>query len=538
MSDRRKLVATDSRRLVVNRALERGINRINNVYVNYLTARLAVARKLDAEPNRDIDKETGVPELPDSKLYWDVFCKEGIANRAVRCMPDECWALYPEVYEDDDPDVLTDFETGWNQLVEKKNVFHYLHRADVASRVATRGGLFIGLDDGRKPEQPVLGFTGRVNADGEWVRSQGAPPKERKITFLMPFPEHLIDVHSLVQDSNSPLYMQPEVFQIKITGTEPDVPTAGIKVKADTVKVHWTRILSLADNRIASDVTGHSTLEPILNRIYGLRKTLGSAPEMFYKGAFPGISFETHPDLSDEADLDKESIKKEIEEYAAGLKRYMRLIGMTAKSLAPQVADPTNHFATLIQAICATLGIPMRIFLGSEAGHLASTQDRSNWLQRVGHRQLTYLEPMVLRPFVDRCVLLGVIPKPKNGKYFVDWKDLYSLSLKEKADVAVKKAQALLQYVTSGAEKVMPLKFFLTMVLQLSPSEAKAVIAAAKNNPEQLTKEVWNQPPKQLAAGSTSTNPAGRTGASGSSNSQSRKKPRQGRNPASRTSTK
>ena len=55
---------------------------------------------------------------------------------------------------------------------------------------------------------------------------------------------------------------------------------------------------------------------------------------------------------------------------------------------------------------------------------------------------------LVLRPFIDRFNHdLGALPKVEN--YEVVWADMVSLSDKDKADIALKKSQALGTYVNS-----------------------------------------------------------------------------------------
>jgi hypothetical protein len=54
------------------------------------------------------------------------------------------------------------------------------------------------------------------------------------------------------------------------------------------------------------------------------------------------------------------------------------------------------------------LGVPKRVFMGSEQGELASSQDSKSWGKRVIKRQNEYLTPMLIRPFIDRLIAMGV----------------------------------------------------------------------------------------------------------------------------------
>jgi hypothetical protein len=130
--------------------------------------------------------------------------------------------------------------------------------------------------------------------------------------------------------------------------------------------------------------------------------------------------------------------------------------------------------------------------MGSESGHLASTQDTGNWQRRVKERRELYLEPFVIRPTVDRLIQYGALPAPRRDDYIIKWPDSMTISDKDRADLALKGAQALMQYVTSGAEKVMPLPIFLTKIMSFTDQEADAVLSEMEKN-KLYTKEIWDQ---------------------------------------------
>jgi hypothetical protein len=245
---------------------------------------------------------------------------------------------------------------------------------------------------------------------------------------------------------------------------------------------------------------------------------------MFWKGAFFGLSFETHPSLGGDVDVDPESLKDMIEDYQNGLQRWLALTGMSAKTLAPQVVDPTPHIERQIEAICIKLGVPKRVFMGSERGELASTQDDKAWNDRLRERQTNYLTPRVIVPFVDRLILLGVLPKP-NG-YSVWWPDITSQSDTEKANVALKMTQALAQYAgTPDVSFVIPELYYLTRILKLDENEVVTMLEEGlKKKAEMMSsgeipsadelkkgRQLALNPPKTSANGQGSSNPIGDT---------------------------
>lgn len=132
----------------------------------------------------------------------------------------------------------------------------------------------------------------------------------------------------------------------------------------------------------------------------------------------------------------------------------------------------------------------MRIFQGSESGHLASTQDAETWNRRLKRRQEAYINSFVIRPFVERLVAVGVLPKPK--KLFINWNDLNAMSDEQKSDIALKKSQALFQYVSGKVETVLPIREFLTIVLGLTPANADMVVKEISKNKKLITEKAWD----------------------------------------------
>jgi hypothetical protein len=220
-----------------------------------------------------------------------------------------------------------------------------------------------------------------------------------------------------------------------------------------------------------------------------LRKLLGGSAEMFWKGAFPGISFEVNPETGviELDDDEKEALRAEFMRYSKGLQRYLAVSGVTSKSLSPQVADPLNHLMAQLKALTISLGVPLRIFLGSEAAHLASTQDQENWNGRVARRQNKYVGPKIIRPFVERLMDYGVLPRVED--WHVEWPDLGSPGPKDKAEIVKAFVEALAKYVQGNVESVVPLEQFLTIFMDLDPDVVEVIVDAAEQQAKELEAE-------------------------------------------------
>lgn len=444
-------------------------------------------------PGRDLDYECGYPSDPSIFTYRRLYEREGYPKRVVDVWSDECWSVRPELYETEESRV-TKFERAWDKLNQRINCWHYLHRLDRICGIGSFGILLLGLDDGQDFRVPVAG----INRRGE-LSKKGKSSKPINLLYVKPFAEDHVRIAVTEDDRTNPRFGQPRWYDIQLT--IPGYPEDGESsassgsIETETVRVHWTRIIHVADNCESADIFGVPRMRPVLNRLLDIRKTLGGSAEMFWKGAFPGYSFETVPELLGESVMDEESVREQFEEYMEGLKRYLALDGVKVNQLFPQVADPTAHVEQQVAAICACIGVPMRIFMGSESGHLASTQDSINMNKRVSRRQTLFCEPALIRQFVDRLILIGVLPEPSNPdkEYCVSWSDLNTMSDKDKALVTLQQLQALMQYCTGQVETILPEHELWTIFMGLSEEKAKAIEAASAANKLKKTDPLGTQ---------------------------------------------
>ena len=466
------------------------LKRMEAVFINNLsTLRRDALRRWFDPPNRDYNKEFGYPDSPQSAHeFRRLYTNNGIARRVVNVYPRESWALKPEVYETSE-DRKTTWERRWNELMADRrlNPWHYLLRADVLSGIGRFGVLLLGFDDGKELSLPVDG----IDEAGNPLDPR---PEGRKLIYMRPFSEDLVQVADWNTNPTSPRFGQPTAYNINLydpVETDDDATISGGDADNTQQRVHWTRIIHLTDDPSTSAIASDPRCQPVLPYLLDIRKVGGSSAEMFWRGAFPGYSVESFPELAREGEIDVESVKKQMQLMTDGLQRYVAMVGMTVKSLAPQVADPTNHLTQYLHLICATIEVPLRIFMGSESGHLASTQDAEAWKGRLKNRQEDYLSPFVIHPFVHRLMCVGVLPWV--DEYVIDWPDLNTMSTKDLADVGLKLTQALLQYVTSGCEKVVTIKHWLTYFMKFSDGQADAMLEAAKKSTDPLTRDLWDK---------------------------------------------
>ncbi len=491
------------RALVRNKAVMNQI--VSNAVINSISATRATLAGLMGDGKtrnqKDLEGICGYPTNPGLQDFLELYRRDGIAEKVVHAFADRTWAESPRIYENKD-NITTDFEQAWQDLQEQHNLWFTLNLADAMSGLGRFGIIFLGVDDGKAYSQPIT------------------PKPGMKLLFCRVFSEVEAEVASRVQNVNDPRNGQVEYYNIQFDATEDGVVGAeNSDISHQKTLVHWSRCIHLFDNRRTSIIFGTERMRPVFRRLLDLEKTAAGSAEMYWRGAYPGFSIETHPSINEEIEVNTEDIKDEVEKYQIGLSRYMALENMTVKSLAPQISDPTPQVMVAIRLIATSIGMPMKIFLGAEAGHMASQEDKIDFNKTLKRRQEIYVDPMIVGPLINRLTDIGVLPKPK--KWFSEWPDLNSQSDTDKADYATKITQALLQYVTSGAEKIMPVKTFLTEILRLTEMQASAIVKEIAKASKLITKEIWQDQTGQQPG--KPKDPAKKTGSSGKRNNQSPK---------------
>ncbi len=424
---------------------------------------------------RDINKECGYPETANlnvHKYYKPLYERHPLASRVVQFFPLESWKVAPEVFEDEEADSATAFEVAWEELslslsggskfkgTEEGNpVWEVLKRADILSGIGRYGVIFLGLDDGKDPSEPA-------------ERREG-----QQLLFMRVFDESQARISDVDRDITSPRHGEPVFYDIEFENAQDVSEVVSTTTESTTRKVHWTRVVHIADNRESNEIYGVPRMRPVFNPIWDSRKIYGASGEGYFKGAFPGVFLETHPELGTDAIIDDAALKEAMEDYENSLKRWQIIKGAKANQLAPQVSDPGPPLEVHIDAICIEKGWPKRIFMGSERGELASSQDKKTWNERVEGRNNSYVTPRIVVRTVDRLIFLGILPEPQS--YGVKWPDQDLRTEEEKANVAVKKVEALVKYIQGDGEAFIAPLDFLVRFLEVPPEEAEAILEAA-----------------------------------------------------------
>lgn len=453
---------------------------LTNNSSTHLLRHEVLRRLIQGDNDRDIDVACGYTLSISKDDFQSMYDRRGIAERVVKIYPEECWSIQPEIYETEDS-AETLFEKEWKALQRNKHVLSYLSRIDILSGIGDFGILFLGISDGETDlSKPIKGI------DEKTGKTTGTLAYD--LLYLKPFTESVVEIDTLETDPTSPRYGYPKIYSVMFKELEGSNSNKNVST---TKKIHWTRVIHIADNREMSDVRGKPRMKACFDYLTDIRKVLGGSGEMFWKGGFPGISLEVVPNnegITPVIDADtKEDIQDELEKFYANLQRYVLVQGMTVKSLQPQVSDPTSHIRANLQAIAITLGVPMRIFMGSEEAKLASSTDKETWNSRILNRQNGYISPFIIRPFIDRCMQLGILPEVEE--YYIDWPDLNTPSDKEQAEVQNITTEALAKYVQGDVAMLVPPEEFFTHILKMDSEVVKQIQTAAEQYQDEFEEE-------------------------------------------------
>jgi len=361
-------------------------------------SRMELARQFGQtayQQERDYYEALGYNPSPKFIDYLNRYERQDIAGRIVDLPPRDTWKRPPAVTEDGNEE--TEFVKAWEDLADRLHIWSMLSRADRLSGIGQYGVLLLGIK-GQNADGNPLALSEPVEEDGL--------QNERDILYLRPFSEGKATIATWENDTGSERYGLPEMYSIKLQDD-----------KGDT-KVHWSRVLHLADGKLDSEVYGTPRLIRVYNRLDDLMKIIGGAAEAAWLQMRPGTLFTNKDGYQIPQDSDAVGDRlEEIRRYAHDPLRMLFMEGIAAQQIGPSEVPAIGPlFDCYIALIAAASDIPQRVLIGSAMGELAAAQeDMRQWAGTIAERQSNYAEPEILRPFIDRLIDFGALPRPANG---------------------------------------------------------------------------------------------------------------------------
>jgi len=426
-------------------------------------ARAELSSKLGIQYSgeRDLYQALGYKTDLEYTDYWTQYDRQDIAKAIIDRPVQATWQGGVELVESDD-DEETELEKSFGELYDNKSLGSIFTRLDKLTGIGCYGILLLGLSDVKNKED----YKNEVTS------------KNMDINYIKPLSQNSAKVSTWEENPAHERFGKPLTYDITLSspgGTGTTTTTA-----TSQLQVHWSRIIHVAEGLLESEVIGTPRLKAVFNRLYDMEKLVGGSAEMFWRGARGGFQILAEKEYSMGA-AERADLKDQIDEYEHNLRRILNMQGVKLEALAQQISDPQNHVDIQFQMISAVTGIPKRIFTGSERGQLASSQDDKTWKELLLARREEFAEPIIVRQFVDRMILFGILP-PAKDKYSVKWSDLFSQSEKEKAEVGKIIADSLALYSRDPiARNIIPPSTFLKFVIGLSEEKVKMIEEDRKN---------------------------------------------------------
>lgn len=301
--------------------------------------------------------EYGWPEFVTKEMLIRLYRRGGLAHGAIKKLTGNCWKTNPWVIEGEKKDEATK-ETAWERELKASLPADFWPKFEEADRrrlVARYSGLILRIADNGAFNMPVIRRAKLVEVVPVWA------------TALTP------NIDTTV---GSATYGRPKSWEYTETFAD--------GTQGSTVTVHTDRIVILGD--YSADAIGY--LEPPYNAFINLEKVEGGSGEAFLKNASRQVvlGFDKEVDLRDVASsygVPLEGLQEKLNEAGkainTGVDTVMALQGATATTLTAQVPDPEPTYTINQQTAGSSLGIPLKIWVGSQTGERASTEDANEW---------------------------------------------------------------------------------------------------------------------------------------------------------------
>ena len=392
-------------------------------------------------------------------MFYNMYARNSVASRVIETYPDYCWTARPQVLD------KGGHTSRFSRAVLDAFLKHYklmdgidqsllssMKQLDVLGGVGGESLMVFGFRDNKRLSEPV-----------EYM-------KDMEIAWIKILHNGQFNVDSRYGDDKDPENFGDVEMYITTQFNTEELNFANHI--APNIKIHASRCVHFKEGNNLS--FGTSRIQKCYNQLLDITKLAGASAEVYFLGAFSGLSVEVEP----EARLDEEvmtSMKDEISKYFEGLARSMVFGGAKAKLLYPAIVSPKDHFDLQVTMVSIATGIPRRFLTGAEAAKLASQQDSLNWTERVSIRRDAMVSPRIVTPVVKRLIMAGVVPLPRDYEFTVTWPKAESITTSERSNASRHMTAAFTEYFSTGMSDVLSFNTYLTYVCGFTDAEAKDI---------------------------------------------------------------
>lgn len=430
--------------------MQLAVNKLRAAF-NSLSSRMDLARKAGEQfdGNRRLWKTLGYP-WQDTEVGFNEmlgkYLRSDVAGRIVDAPAQTAWRRGVDVVEVDEegnevkPDGETDFEKDVRTFFDQVD---FVERSERIDRAAGIGRYAVGL----------LVSTKADDLKSELSEDDLEGPDD--IGKYAVYRQDHAEIEEFVDDVGNPRLGLPELYEITLVAGKDD--------EQETVKrkVHWSRVVHVAQDPLEDDIWGRPRLERVYNRLEDLAKISGGSAEMFWSNVGGLLHIAADKDVDFESSDPSKSEADVLEEFADNIlkalheqRRTVGTKGMDLEHVGAGTPDPRGVFEVLKPLIAAGANMPQNILFGQETGERASSKDLEEWLGRISERQTRFNGPVMVRQPIDRLIEAEAITPPEVG-YEVRWPSLYELDESERAEIAQARASAAsaaVDAVTAGGQ--------------------------------------------------------------------------------------
>ncbi len=380
-------------------------------------SRLQLAQRagFQFEGERDLYQVYGYNRDPKPEDFLAKYIRQDVASRIVDAPPGATWSNPPTMK---DNNTLSD---PWDDLAKQVKLWNVMYRADRLARLNPFSIMLFGFDDGGSISTPV----GKVT----------------NLLYVRPIGSRQVEEITFDKNIRSARFGMPETYKIKFDdpAKKTSSGTGTIVTDTDSVTVHHSRVVHIAENPLEDLVFGTPIMERVYNLLDDLLKIAGGSAETYWLTSNRGMQADVDKDIDIEPE-DAAALADEIDEYMHQLRRFIRTRGVKLNVLDSKTANPQAPFEVTMALLSGTTGIPRRILLGAEAGQLASEQDRANWAERIEERRALFAEPWILEPTLVKLQDVKLI---EEGDVEWEWPSAFIQNPLEKSQTMAQTARAI-----------------------------------------------------------------------------------------------
>lgn len=403
--------------------------------------RIQLSRSLGSEMfegNRKLDEALGYPATLIFSDFYSFYRRNRLAKRLNNLPANECWRKPPVIsdgesktrFSKEEKEKLgnempddTEFIAGLKQIIKKRHLWTYLHRADKLAGIGQYGVLLIGT------RSPGPTPTGQTTFSQPVVPGSLNSPDD--IVFLRALTEDSAQVDTKEFDKNtaSERFGLPLWYKVSLgegLGQQP---------------VHYSRLIHIAEELEENELFGVPRLEDAYDMLLALKMVWGAGSEAVWRSAFQKIAASINKE-TEFGTIEQDALTEQLEALVHGLKQWVYAQGVDSfETIGGDIVDVSSIFDVLISLVSGE--IPKHILLGTQQGELASAQqDARHWSSHINYRRANFCDTVIIRPFIDRLIEYGAVPEPEDDDYLIDWESNFELDEKQKATVRKTEAEA------------------------------------------------------------------------------------------------